>query len=67
MNTIWASVLTVFMYGGEPVDMVTGMYDSEKECIAAMAEQKIAGECFPVEKIIRMDNNEIPAGLKTTP
>ncbi|MDM8858859.1 DUF1482 domain-containing protein, partial [Escherichia coli] len=23
--------------------------------------------CYPVEKVIRMDNNEIPAGLKPAP
>ncbi|ELY5424991.1 DUF1482 domain-containing protein, partial [Escherichia coli] len=23
--------------------------------------------CYPVDKVIRMDNNEIPAGLKTAP
>ncbi|EFO2636891.1 DUF1482 domain-containing protein, partial [Escherichia coli] len=23
--------------------------------------------CYPVEKVIRMDNTEIPAGLKTAP
>ncbi|EGM7622964.1 hypothetical protein IRX99_002541 [Escherichia coli] len=25
------------------------------------------GNCYPVDKVIRMDNNEIPAGLKTAP
>ncbi|TNS60093.1 DUF1482 domain-containing protein, partial [Escherichia coli] len=23
--------------------------------------------CYPVDKVIRMDNNEVPAGLKTAP
>ncbi|HAH5030293.1 TPA: DUF1482 domain-containing protein, partial [Escherichia coli] len=23
--------------------------------------------CYPVDKVIHMDNNEIPAGLKTAP
>ncbi|MBB6853369.1 DUF1482 family protein, partial [Escherichia coli] len=26
-------------------------------------EQKIPGNCYPVDKVIRMDNNEVPAGL----
>ncbi|MEJ1751333.1 DUF1482 domain-containing protein, partial [Escherichia coli] len=24
---------------------------------------KIPGNCYPVDKVIHMDNNEIPAGL----
>ncbi|WP_157948502.1 DUF1482 family protein, partial [Escherichia coli] len=26
-------------------------------------EQKIPGNCYPVDKVIRMDNNGVPAGL----
>ena len=67
MNTAVALTLTVFLNTGEPVDVVTGIYGSMKECMAAAAEQKIPGNCYPVEKVIRMDNNEVPAGLKTAP
>ncbi|EFB9388737.1 DUF1482 family protein [Escherichia coli] len=67
MNTAVALTLTVFLNTGEPVDVVTGIYGSMKECMAAAAEQKIPGNCYPVEKVIRMDNTEIPAGLKTAP
>ena len=67
MNTAVALTLTVFLNTGEPVDVVTGIYGSMKECMAAAAEQKIPGNCDPVEKVIRMDNNEIPAGLKPAP
>ncbi len=67
MNTTFALVLTVFLVSGEPVDMVTGVYSSMKEYMTAAAEQKIPGNCYPVEKVIHMDNNEIPAGLKTAP
>ncbi|WP_097318307.1 DUF1482 family protein [Escherichia coli] len=63
MNTTFALVLTVFLNTGEPVDVVTGIYGSMKECTAAAAEQKIPGNCYPVDKVIHMDNNEIPAGL----
>ncbi|EPE9657534.1 DUF1482 family protein, partial [Escherichia coli] len=44
-----------------------GVYSSMKECMAAADEQKIHGNCYPVDKVIRMDNNEVPAGLKTAP
>ncbi|ELO4939124.1 DUF1482 family protein [Escherichia coli] len=67
MNTAVALTLTVFLNTGEPVDVVTGIYGSMKECMAAAAEQKIPGNCYPVDKVIRMDNNEVPAGLKTAP
>ena len=67
MNSAFALVLTVFLVSGEPVDMVTGVYSSMKECMAAADEQKIPGNCYPVDKVIRMDNNEVPAGLKTAP
>ncbi len=33
MNTTFALVLTVFLVSGEPVDMVTGVYGSMKECM----------------------------------
>ncbi|GDU98665.1 hypothetical protein BvCmsSINP049_01370 [Escherichia coli] len=67
MNTTFALVLTVFLVSGEPVDMVTGVYSSMKECMAAADAQKIPGNCYPVDKVIHQDNNEIPAGLKTAP
>ncbi|EHS3803465.1 DUF1482 family protein [Escherichia coli] len=67
MNTAIALTLTVFLNTGEPVDVVTGIYGSMKECMAAADEQKIPGNCYPVEKIIGRDKQEIPAGLKTAP
>ncbi|EAC0226074.1 DUF1482 family protein, partial [Shigella sonnei] len=27
------------------------------------AKQKVPGDCYPVDKVIHHDNNEIPAGL----
>ncbi|EJD0052865.1 DUF1482 family protein [Escherichia coli] len=65
MNTTFALVLTVHLVSGESLELVTGLYSSMKECMAAADEQKIPGNCYPVDKVIRMDNNEIPAGLKT--
>ncbi|MBV7133683.1 DUF1482 family protein [Escherichia coli] len=67
MNTAIALTLTVFLNTGEPVDLVIDIYSSMKECTAAAAEQKIPGNFYPVDKVIRMDNNEIPAGLKAAP
>ncbi|ENC8495984.1 DUF1482 family protein, partial [Escherichia coli] len=55
MNTAIALTLTVFLNTGEPVDMVIDIYGSMKECMAAAAEQKIPGNCYPVDKVIHMD------------
>ena len=62
MNTLFALVMTVFLTTGETQDVVTGIYDTEAECKAASVEQRISGECFPVDKFIRPVNGEIPAG-----
>ncbi|EHD0856276.1 DUF1482 family protein [Escherichia coli] len=34
-----------------------------QECMTAATEQKIPGNCYPVDKVINQDNIEIPAGL----
>ncbi len=63
MNTVFALVLSAMLNTGEPVDLVTGLYNSLNECKAAAAEQKIPGNCYPVDKIIHQDDKEIPAGF----
>ncbi|MCV2911095.1 YebW family protein [Escherichia coli] len=63
MNTTFALVLTVYLVSGESLELVTGLYGSMKECMTAATEQKIPGNCYPVDKVIHQDNNEIPAGL----
>ncbi|EEV5998702.1 TPA: DUF1482 family protein [Escherichia coli] len=63
MNTLFALVLTVYINTGESLDVITGMYNSMKECMAAAEEQKIPGNCYPVDKVIHQNNKEIPAGL----
>ncbi|EPW3324422.1 DUF1482 family protein [Escherichia coli] len=63
MNTVFALVMTVFLVSGEPVDIVTGIYNSMKECMAAAEEQKIPGNCYQVEKVIRQDNKEVTTSI----
>ncbi len=41
MNTTFRTVLTVYSVSGESLELVTGLYSSMKECMAAAAEQKI--------------------------
>nr|WP_202104674.1 DUF1482 family protein [Escherichia coli] len=55
--------MTVYINTGESLDVITGMYNSMKECMAAAEEQKIPGNCYPVDKVIHQNNKEIPAGL----
>ncbi len=56
-----------YLVSGESLEMVTGLYGSMKECMAAAAEQKIPGNCYPVDKATHTNNNEIPADFKTAP
>ncbi|EIQ9739978.1 DUF1482 family protein [Escherichia coli] len=63
MNTVFARVMTVFLVSGEPVDIVTGIYNSMKECMAAAEEQKIPGNCYQVEKVIHKDNKEVTTSI----
>lgn len=62
MGTLFALVLTVAMTSGEYQDVVLGVYESHLQCEAAAVEQQVFGECYPVEKIIRAD--EQPATAK---
>ncbi|HAW0068677.1 TPA: DUF1482 family protein [Escherichia coli] len=63
MNTVFALVMTVFLVSGEPVDIVTGIYNSMKECMAAAEEQKIPSNCYQVDKVIRQDNKEVTTSI----
>ena len=63
MNTAFALVLTVFLVSGEPVDIAVSVHRTMQECVTAATEQKIPGNCYPVDKVIHQDNSEIPAGL----
>ncbi|EEV9024122.1 DUF1482 family protein [Escherichia coli] len=63
MNTVFALVMTVFLVSGEPVDIVAGIYNSMKECMAAAEEQKIPGNCYQVDKVIRQDNKEVTTSI----
>lgn len=59
MNALFALVLTIGMTNGDFQDVVLGVYDSQEQCEQAAVEQRVNGECFPVEGIIRAD--ELPA------
>ncbi|HHW7400800.1 TPA: DUF1482 family protein [Escherichia coli] len=54
--------MTVFLVSGEPVDIAVSVHRTMQECMAAATEQKIPGNCYPVDKVIHQDN-EIPAGF----
>ena len=61
MNTLFALVLTIAMTNGEFQDVVLGVYDNQEQCEQAAVEQRVNGECFPVEGIIR--SGELPATM----
>ncbi|EFJ0216774.1 DUF1482 family protein, partial [Escherichia coli] len=53
---------TVFLITGEPQNVITGIYASKGSCLQARDEQKISGECLPLNKVSLYLNNETPAG-----
>lgn len=55
MNTLFALVLTIGMTNGDFQDVVLGVYDNQQQCEAAAVEQQVNGECYPVEGIVRAD------------
>lgn len=59
-GALFALVLTVGLTNGDFQDVVVGVYETQQQCEAAAIEQQITGECFPVERIVRAD--EQPAG-----
>jgi hypothetical protein len=59
-GALFALVLTVGLSNGDFQDVVLGVYETQQQCEAAAEEQQVAGECFPIERIIRAD--EQPAG-----
>lgn len=63
MNTVFALVINVFLITGEPTEAVISLHDTEADCIAAAEEQKIPGDCYPVNKPVDLESGEIPAGL----
>ncbi|WGJ56526.1 DUF1482 family protein [Escherichia coli] len=63
MNPVFALILTVFLVSGVPVDIAVSVHRTKQECMAAATEQKIPGNCYPVDKVINQDNNEISAGF----
>ena len=54
MNTAFALVLTVFLVSGEPVDIAVSVHRTMQECMTAATEQKIPGNCYPVDKAIHL-------------
>lgn len=59
METLFALVLTVAMTNGDYQDVVLDVYDSKQQCEQAAIDQKVSGNCYPVEQIVRSE--EVPA------
>lgn len=56
MNPVFALILTVFLVSGEPVDIAVSVHRTMQECMTAATEQKIPGNCYPVDKVIHQDH-----------
>lgn len=67
MNTAFALVLTVFLVSGEPVDIAVSVHRTMQECVTAATEQKIPGNCYPVDKVIHGIITKSRQVFKTVP
>jgi len=59
MGPLFGLVLTIGMTNGEFQDVVLDVYDSQQQCEQAAIDQKVSGNCYPVEQIVRSE--EVPA------
>ncbi|WP_231367814.1 DUF1482 family protein, partial [Escherichia coli] len=51
MSSAFTLMMTVFLITGEPQKVITGIYASKGSCLQARDEQKISGECLPLNKV----------------
>ncbi|MBJ9136994.1 DUF1482 family protein [Citrobacter farmeri] len=58
METLYALVLTIVMANGDYQEAVLGVYGSERECLSAASEQSSVTNCYPVDAIIRADDQQ---------
>ncbi|MDA8500714.1 DUF1482 family protein [Citrobacter sp. Igbk 17] len=57
MNTLFALVLTIGMTNGDFQDVVLGVYGDQNLCEQAAVEQQVSGNCYPVDGIIRSEED----------
>ena len=58
MESLFALVIVICTTTGDCHEAVLGVYETQKDCAADMFEQRVHGECFPVEGIIRADGQQ---------
>ncbi|SQD05044.1 putative prophage protein [Escherichia coli] len=67
MNTAFALVLTVFLVSESQLILQSVFHRTMQGVCDCSNEQKIPGNCLPVDKVIHQDNNEIRQVFKTVP
>ena len=60
MNALFALVINICSVNGPCVDAVVDVYDSEAICRKAAVDQRVNGECYPVDGIVRRVNDQPP-------
>ncbi len=58
MNTLFALVINICGLSAGSSDTVIEIYDTETACQQAMFDQRINGECFPVDGIVHQVNDQ---------
>ncbi|MBE5213240.1 DUF1482 family protein [Pectobacterium sp. A535-S3-A17] len=60
-ETLFALVLVICTTTGECHEAVLGVYDTKQDCVADMYDQRVHGECYPVEGVISTGDDQRPA------
>lgn len=47
MSTLYVLIIGVCAITGECSDVLTGIYESEQQCVDSAAEQHVKGQCLP--------------------
>ncbi|MGN2428590.1 DUF1482 family protein [Klebsiella electrica] len=61
MSMLFALVISVCALTGECSDVLIGVYDSEKNCDDAAAEQQVTGQCVPYKQAFSKAADQQPA------
>lgn len=61
MSTLFALVISICALTGECSDVLIGVYDSEKICTDAAAEQHVDGLCLPYKQVLTTADDQQPA------
>ncbi|HII3372084.1 DUF1482 family protein [Klebsiella oxytoca] len=61
MSTLYVLIISVCALTGECSDVLTGIYESEQQCVDSAAEQHVKGQCLPYKQAFAWADDQRPA------